>query len=129
MDRPEKQPTPDLLAIYAIGPIISMTFNRDATDESHAEAEDRNPHCSFEYEAMIDLKGKNGKCTVGEYSLKRIELHVDCDGGWRLIHEWVKLCETWLKWLKSEERDLTTYRRLQKKFAYIDTTDYGDDES
>jgi len=133
MDRPkaENQPSSDLLAIYAIGPILSMTFNKDATDESLAEAEDRYRGCSFEYEAMTDLKGKTGVCTVGVNALKQIELHVDNNsyGCWSLNHESINRCGEWLTWLKSEERDLKTFRRLKKKFAYIDTTDYGDDES
>jgi hypothetical protein len=124
MDRPtsENQPSRDLLAIYAIGPILSMTFNKDATDESLAEAEDRSHGCSFEYEAMIDLVGKTGSCTIGEIALgEHVELHVDINshGGWALKYTSNKCCVEWLKWLKSEERDLTTYRRLKKKFAYL----------
>lgn len=124
MDRPEKQPSPDLLAIYAIGPILSMTYNKDATDNSRAEAEDRYRGCSFEYEAMIDLLGHTGICTIGENSLKQVELHVDNNsyGCWGLNHESINLCGEWIKWLKSEEKELKTFRRLQKKFAYI-----GDD--
>ncbi len=124
MDRPKAtgQPSKDLLSIYAIGPILSMTYNKDATDESEAEAEDRARGCSFDYEVIIDLKGKTGNCTIGEYALKHVELCLDHNsyGCWGLKLKSMKLCENWLKWIKSEEKELATFRRLQKKFAYLD---------
>lgn len=120
MDKPTDIPSEDLLAIFAIGPIISMTFNKDATDESHAEAEHNSYGAShFDYEVMVDLVGKDGSCTVGETALENVELRPDINsyGCWNLTHTSKYCCEQWLKWLKSEDRDLATYRRLQKKFA------------
>lgn len=121
MDRPEKQPTNDMFGAYKVGTIRSITFNKDATAESHAEEESRSYGGSFDYEVMVDLNGANGTTTIGENTLKLIELmnSPDSFGCWVLNYESRKLCETWEKWLKAEERDLKTYRKLQKKFKGI----------
>jgi hypothetical protein len=121
MDRPEKQPSRDVFEAYKIGTISSIIFNKDATAESHAEAESRSYGGSFDYEVMVDLVGKDGICTIGEDTLKLIALMPSPDsyGCWMLHRDSRILCETWEKWLKAEERDLKTFRRLQKKFRGV----------
>lgn len=122
MDRPESQPSKDLLDIYGIGAIMSMTFNKDATDENFAEAEHQHGYqSSFTYEMAFDLVGERGNCTVGENALDYIQLHNNSEGsgGWRMKYATQKFCEEWLKWVKSEEKELKTYRRLQKKFQGV----------
>ena len=122
MDRPENQPSRDLLDVYSIGPIKSMTFNKDATDENFAEAEHQHGYQgSFTYEMAIDMVGRDGSCSVGENVMLHIELHANSEGsgGWRMKYATQKICEEWLKWVRAEERDLKTYRKLQKKFRGV----------
>ncbi len=121
MDRPKIQPTSDMLAASAVGSISSMTYNKEATNENFDQAEYHSHGGSFNYEAVIDLVGDKGACSINESSLPLIEFYCTdhSTGCWILNKESRDLCEEWLKWIKSEERELTTYRRLQKKFAHI----------
>ena len=121
MDRPESQPTKDMLLAYAIGTISSMTFDEEGTSHNYHEAEYGSHGCSFEYEVSIGLLGENGHCAIGENTLKHIELKCShhSKGCWELKREAREICEEWNKWLKAEERDLKTFTRLKKKFQGV----------
>ncbi len=93
MDKPDKQPTRDMLSAYSVGVILSMTFNKDATDESRAQAEHDSGYCgSFDYEMIFDLVGSSGTCSIGEYTVELLEFNVGSGGGWILDRNTRVLC-------------------------------------
>lgn len=126
-------PPQDLIDLYHCGHIYAIEYDIDLSEDSRMEAQSACHHEGhYEWQAVIHVKGRKSgpelcnptyhKATISEnvYELF-LESHMDANrwGYWGITADGKEMVETWEKWVRQEAKDITEYRRLQKKFGNI----------
>ena len=128
MLKPTLTPPNCLIDLIECSPIVSLEYDRGLSEDNRATAED-DCHVGgrYTYDFILRVTGRAaGKGTVAPVCLitdtvfeKYVEVGSDLNnyGFWHVTEEGKTLVSNWLKWLKSEEKDIKEYRRLREKFG------------
>ena len=99
--------------------IVKVEFNCEETEESHADANEYN---AWHYNVYVNVTFLTDNTelitqiiTVEDFKAW-FTFDPGMDGVWTWNRDVDKTCSEWAKFLRCEERDLETYKKLKAKF-------------